>query len=243
MAYRAGARLLYIDYIQYHPTGVAWPEQMLGLLVSEALRAQGAQMVNADGEMFVDRLETRDALSAAIIRECGDRGKGVLTPTGMLGAWLDTPLIDILGGEGTFLRRFAGIHSRFKKYDIDPVKEPILMYPTQHYQNGGVETNVNGETNIPNLYVAGEVAGGVHGHNRLGSNSLVDIFVFGRRAGRYMAQKVRQVSIGELSLEHVRTYQESLKELKIASDTTSPLLLPDYRFEKALATVQHAKGN
>jgi hypothetical protein len=58
-----------------------------------------------------------------------------------------------------------------------------------------------------------------------------------------MAQKVRQVSIGELSLEHVRTYQESLKELKIASDTTSPLLLPDYRFEKALATVQHAKGN
>jgi aspartate oxidase len=243
MAYRAGAKLLYVDYIQYHPTGVAWPEQMLGLLVSEALRAQGAQVVNVDGEMFVDRLETRDALSAAIIRECGNRGKGVLTPTGMLGIWLDTPLIDILGGEGTFLRRFAGIHSRFKKYDIDPAKEPILMYPTPHYQNGGVETNVHGETNIPNLYVAGEVAGGVHGHNRLGSNSLLDIFVFGRRAGRYMAQKIGQVRDGKLSLEHVRAYHESLKEMKIISETCSPLLLPDYRFEKALTTVQHTKGS
>jgi succinate dehydrogenase/fumarate reductase flavoprotein subunit len=78
MAYRAGAKLIYMDFIQYHPTGIAWPEQMLGLLVSEALRAQGAQVVNVEGEMFVDRLETRDALSAAIIRECGERSKGVL---------------------------------------------------------------------------------------------------------------------------------------------------------------------
>ena len=243
MAYRAGAKLLYMGFIQYHPTGIAWPEQMLGLLISEALRAQGAQVVNAEGEMFVDRLETRDALSAAIIRECGERGKGVLTPTGMVGVWLDTPLIDLVGGgPGTFLRRFAGIHSRFKKYGIDPVKEPILVYPTQHYQNGGIETGVNGETNIPNLYVAGEVAGGVHGHNRLGSNSLVDIFVFGRRAGIDMARKVGQTKIGKLSLDHIRTYQESLRELGIMSETVSPMLLPDYRFEKALTTVQYTKG-
>jgi succinate dehydrogenase/fumarate reductase flavoprotein subunit len=242
MAYRAGAKLIYMDFIQYHPTGIAWPEQMLGLLVSEALRAQGAQMVNAEGEMFVDRLETRDALSAAIIRECGERGKGVLTPTGMVGVWLDTPLIDIIGGEGTFLRRFAGIHSRFKKYDIDPVKEPILIYPTQHYQNGGVQTNVNGETNIPNLYVAGEVAGGVHGHNRLGSNSLVDIFVFGRRAGIDMVGKVKQIKVGQLSLDHIKTYRETLVKEGIPSMSHSPILLPDYRFEKALTTVQHTKG-
>jgi succinate dehydrogenase / fumarate reductase flavoprotein subunit len=242
MAYRAGARLLYMDFIQYHPTGIAWPEQMLGLLVSEALRAQGAQVVNVEGEMFVDRLETRDALSAAVIRECGERGKGVLTPTGMVGVWLDTPLIDRIGGEGTFVRRFAGIHSRFKKYDIDPVKEPILIYPTQHYQNGGVQTNINGETNIPNLYVAGEVAGGVHGHNRLGSNSLVDIFVFGRRAGIDMAQKVKEIEVGKLGLNHVKAYHESLRGAQIFSGPRSPLLLPDYRFEKALTTVQHTKG-
>jgi succinate dehydrogenase / fumarate reductase flavoprotein subunit len=242
MAYRAGAKLLYIDFIQYHPTGVAWPEQMLGLLISEALRAQGAQVVNTDGEMFVDRLETRDALSAAIIRECGERGKGVLTPTGMVGVWLDTPLIDLLGEEGTFLRRFAGIHSRFKKYNIDSAKEPILIYPTQHYQNGGVLTNINGESNVPNLYVAGEVAGGVHGHNRLGSNSLVDIFVFGRRAGIDMARKVKEVQVGKLSLDHVKAYHESLRRAGITSEDQSPLLLPDYRFEKALTTVQHTKG-
>jgi succinate dehydrogenase / fumarate reductase flavoprotein subunit len=242
MAYRAGAKLIYMDFIQYHPTGIAWPEQMLGLLISEALRAQGAQVVNGEGEMFVDRLETRDALSAAIIRECGERNKGVLTPTGMVGVWLDTPLIDRIGGEGTFLRRFAGIHSRFKKYDIDPIKEPILIYPTQHYQNGGIETKVNGETNIPNLYVAGEVAGGVHGHNRLGSNSLVDIFVFGRRAGKDIARKIGQVKIGRLSLEHIKVYNEALQNAQIVSETFSPMLLPDYRFEKALTTVQYIKG-
>lgn len=242
MAYRAGAKLIYMDFIQYHPTGIAWPEQMLGLLISEALRAQGAQVVNSEGEMFVDRLETRDALSAAIIRECGERNKGVLTPTGMVGVWLDTPLIDRIGGKGTFLRRFAGIHSRFKKYDIDPIKEPILIYPTQHYQNGGIQTNVNGETNIPDLYVAGEVAGGVHGHNRLGSNSLVDIFVFGRRAGMDMARKIRQVKVGRLSLDHIKAYNESLQRAQIISETFSPMLLPDYRFEKALTTVQYTKG-
>jgi succinate dehydrogenase/fumarate reductase flavoprotein subunit len=242
MAYRAGAKLIYMDFIQYHPTGIAWPEQMLGLLISEALRAQGAQVVNGEGEMFVDRLETRDALSAAIIRECGERNKGVLTPTGMVGVWLDTPLIDRIGGEGTFLRRFAGIHSRFKKYNIDPAREPILIYPTQHYQNGGIETKVNGETNIPNLYVAGEVAGGVHGHNRLGSNSLVDIFVFGRRAGMDIARKIGQVKIGRLSLEHIKVYNEALQNAQIVSETCSPMLLPDYRFEKALTTVQYIKG-
>jgi succinate dehydrogenase / fumarate reductase flavoprotein subunit len=242
MAYRAGAKLIYMDFIQYHPTGIAWPEQMLGLLISEALRAQGAQVVNGEGEMFVDRLETRDALSAAIIRECGERNRGVLTPTGMVGVWLDTPLIDRIGGEGTFLRRFAGIHSRFKKYNIDPAREPILIYPTQHYQNGGIETKVNGETNIPNLYVAGEVAGGVHGHNRLGSNSLVDIFVFGRRAGMDIARKIGQVKIGRLSLEHIKVYNEALQNAQIVSEACSPMLLPDYRFEKALTTVQYIKG-
>jgi aspartate oxidase len=148
----------------------------------------------------------------------------------------------MIGGEGTFLRRFAGIQSRFKKYDIDPVKEPILIYPTQHYQNGGVQTNVNGETSIPNLYVAGEVAGGVHGHNRLGSNSLVDIFVFGRRAGIDMAGRVMQTKVGKLSLDHIEAYREALLKEGIHSISCSPMLLPDYRFEKALTTVQHTKG-
>jgi len=89
------------------------------------------------------------------------------------------------------MRRFAGIQHRFKKYGIDPTQEPLLVYPTQHYQNGGVAINVYGQSNVPFLYMAGEVAGGVHGHNRLGANSLVDIFVFGRRAGAAAARQAK----------------------------------------------------
>jgi succinate dehydrogenase / fumarate reductase flavoprotein subunit len=239
MAYRTGAKLLHPGYVQYHPTGAAWPEQMLGLLISEALRAQNSQLVNNNGDMFIYRLETRDAVASAIIRESSDRGNGVLTPTGMTGVWLDTPLIDMICGEGTFLRRFAGIHGRFRKYNIDPINEPILIYPTQHYQNGGVEIGAGGETNIPNLYMAGEVTGGIHGHNRLGSNSLQDIFVFGRRAGRRAAEKSRQVKIGKLSLQHIESYNTLLKEAQLATGKVSPLILPDYRFDKALTKIQH----
>lgn len=239
MAYRAGAKLLFMDYIQYHPTGMAWPEQMLGLLISEALRAQGAQVVNAEGVQFAHRLETRDALSAAIIRECTTAGQGVTTPTGMVGVWLDTPLIDLVCGEGTFIRRFAGIHDRFQKYGINPVKEPILVFPTQHYQNGGVEIDEHGRTAIPSLYLAGEVTGGVHGHNRLGSNSLLDIFVFGRRAGRHAAGSSAQEPGGKPTLNHLEAYHRKLEEQGIESTGTSPLLLPDYRFEKALTSLEH----
>lgn len=239
MAYRAGARLLYVESVQFHPTGTAWPEQKMGLLISEALRAQGAQVVNAEGEMFAASLETRDALAAAIIRECGDRGKGIKTPTGMIGVWLDTPLIDMIHGAGTFNRRFAGIYSRFKKDGIDPLVEPILVYPTQHYQNGGVAINRYGETSIPNLYAVGEVSGGVHGHNRLGSNSLVDIFVFGRRAGKDAAEKVGGIEFAGPTLEHVRRFEESLKEAGISASCQSPMVLPDYRFEKALTSIEH----
>ncbi len=239
MAYRAGAELRYVGYVQYHPTGAAWPEQMLGLLISEALRAQGAQVVNREGELFVDRLETRDVLSAAIIRECGHRDLGVVTPTTMMGVWLDTPLIDQIGGEGTFIHRFAGIASRFRKYDIDPVTEPILVYPTQHYQNGGVRIDEYGRSHVPNLYVVGEASGGIHGHNRLGSNSLVDIFVFGRRAGQHAASSLESGQSGPMSLDHLSGYSRKLKELGLRASGTSPLVLPDYRFEKALATVQH----
>jgi succinate dehydrogenase / fumarate reductase flavoprotein subunit len=241
MAYRIGAKFIYIDFIQYHPTGAAWPEQMLGLLISEAVRAQGAQLVNVDGKMFVNRLETRDAVSAMNIRECGERGKGVLTPTGMRGVWLDTPIVDMIYGEGMFIKRFAGIHRRFKKYNIDPIKEPILVFPTQHYQNGGIQIDVNGDTNIPNLYMVGEVAGGVHGHNRLGANSLVDVFVFGHKAGRHAAQNIGKTKTGKLSLHHVNSHTEFLKRSNIASEIVSPMLLPDYRFEKALTSVQYVK--
>ena len=98
IAYRAGARMVFMDAVQYHPTGVAYPEQIVGLLVTEKVRGLGAQLVNDEGRRFIFDLETRDTVSAAIIRECLERGKGVQTNTGMVGVWLDSPMIEILRG-------------------------------------------------------------------------------------------------------------------------------------------------
>jgi len=229
IAYRAGAPLLHMDAIQYHPTGAAWPEQMLGQLITEALRGNGAQLVNVDGDRFINELETRDLTSSAIIREVRDRKKGIRTPTGMEGVWLDTALIDIRGGAGKLDRMFAGIVHRFKEYGIDVHKEPILVFPTQHYQNGGVEIDALGRTSIMGLFAAGEVSGGVQGRNRLGGNSLVDIFVFGRRAGKAAAEYAREAApAGSLSLDHVRRYHRELAEAGIPKGKLSPMLLPDY---------------
>ncbi len=229
IAYRAGARLLYMDAIQYHPTGAAWPEQMLGWLCTEALRGTGAHLVNVEGRRFINELETRDATSSAILREVDHRGKGIRTPAGNGGVWVDTPIIDMIGGAGKIHRLFAGLERRFKSYGIDMTKEPLLVYPTQHYQNGGVEMmDDSGRSSVPNLFLAGEVAGGVQGRNRLGGNSLVDIFVFGRRAGKAAALQAREVELGRLTLEHVRDYHRELEQAGIDNGKRSPLLLPDY---------------
>jgi succinate dehydrogenase / fumarate reductase flavoprotein subunit len=115
------------------------------------------------------------------------------------------------------------------------------VYPTQHYQNGGVSITAHGETSVPNLYAVGEVSGGVHGHNRLGSNSLLDIFVFGQRAGAHAAEKSRSTRIGRLNLDHVRAYHQELEQAQVPTSQVSPILLPDYRFEKALTTVEHVQ--
>jgi succinate dehydrogenase / fumarate reductase flavoprotein subunit len=146
----------------------------------------------------------------------------------MQGVWLDTPLVDLLGHRGKMERQFTGIYKRFKEYGIDCTQEPILMFPTQHYQNGGLLTDVDAQTRIPGLYAAGEVGGGVHGRNRLGANSLVDIFVFGRKAGLHAARMAKEVTVGRLTLEHVRAHEGELKRAGIETHRVSPVLLPDY---------------
>jgi succinate dehydrogenase/fumarate reductase flavoprotein subunit len=228
IAYRAGAKLIYMDTMQYHPTGVAHPPQILGLLVTEKVRTLGAQLVNKDGERFIHHLETRDTVASAIIRECR-RGKGLVTPTGQPCVWLDSPMIEVLRGPGTILKEVPAMYRQFARFGIDMSREPILMYPTLHYQNGGILINPQAETNIPGLFAAGEVEGGVHGRNRLIGNSTLDIFVFGRRAGRSAGKFAKECQPGKLSLEHVRRWQQQLKESGLAgSRPVSPLLLPDY---------------
>ncbi|HAL60828.1 MAG TPA: succinate dehydrogenase/fumarate reductase flavoprotein subunit [Chloroflexi bacterium] len=228
LAYRVGAKLAFIDTMQYHPTGAAYPEQILGQLVTEKVRGLGAQLVNVEGEQFVYPLETRDVESAAIIRECIERKKGVVTPTGQQGVWLDSPMIDILKGSGTIQTNLPAMVRQFGRFDIDMTKEPILVYPTLHYQNGGIAIKPDGSTDIPNLYVAGEVAGGVHGRNRLMGNSLLEITVYGRRAGKAAALRAKEVELGELTLEHLRDWERQLKEANLEPQIVSPLLLPDY---------------
>ena len=231
LAYRAGAKLLYPDTLQYHPTGAAYPEQIFGALVTEKVRSLGAKLINVDGEVFMHPLETRDVSAASIIRECSDRGKGVTTPEGV-GVWLDTPMIELKGGEGTIEKRIPAMLRMFGKYDIDIRKEPILVYPTLHYQNGGIDIASNGQSNVENLFVAGEAVGGIHGRNRLMGNSLLDIIVFGRNAGRNAAEKSKDVQVSELTLAHVDAFKKEMEEAGIHSDIVSPKLLPDYRRHK-----------
>lgn len=228
MGYRAGAPLLYQDTIQYHPTGVAYPSQIFGALVTEKVRSLGAMLVNKDGEAFMHPLETRDVSAASIIRECSERGKGVDTPIGT-GVWLDTPMIERLGGEGTIEKRIPAMLRMYLNYGIDMRELPILVYPTLHYQNGGLEIGGDGFTKVmDNLLVAGEAVGGIHGRNRLMGNSLLDIIVFGRNAGKAAAGRAKEVELGSMNIDHVEAYAEELSAAGLDTQDVSPLLLPKY---------------
>ena len=232
LGYRAGAKLLYADTLQYHPTGAAYPEQIFGALVTEKVRSLGAKLVNVDGEVFMHPLETRDVAAASIIRECNARGEGVETGSG-LGVWLDTPMIELKNGEGTIEKRIPAMMRMFAKYGIDIRKEPILVYPTLHYQNGGLDITADGmTTNVENLFVAGEAVGGIHGRNRLMGNSLLDIIVFGRTAGKNAAAKSKETTVGALTLAHVDAFAKEMAEAGIKTDMVSPKLLPDYTHKR-----------
>jgi succinate dehydrogenase/fumarate reductase flavoprotein subunit len=228
MAYRAGAKLLYMDSVQYHPTGSVFPEQIAGFLITEKIRGAGGQPLNKNGELFVWPREPRDVESSAFIRECVERKMGVETPSGRWGVWLDSPLIDMIHGEGYINKQFPAMHRQFIRYGIDITDEPMLVYPSLHYQNGGIEINEKAESNIPGLYVAGEATGGVHGRNRLMGNSVLDYNVFGRRAGIYASEYIKTSSLGKLTMSHIIDYEKQLKAAGIETDLITPILLPLY---------------
>jgi len=229
LAYRAGAELMFIDTMQYHPTGAIYPLPILGQLVTEKVRTLGAQLVNIRGEQFVMPLEPRDVVASAIIRECRERGLGIPTPHGEVGVWLDSPMIDVIRGDGTIARELPAMVRQFRRHNIDITREPIIVYPTLHYQNGGIKIDTEGATSVPGLFAAGECTGGVHGRNRLIGNSTLDLFVFGRRAGRAAGQYSRELKRGSPTLEHVQRWQQELQRAGIARQRpVSPRLLPNY---------------
>jgi succinate dehydrogenase / fumarate reductase flavoprotein subunit len=239
LAYRVGARLAFIDTMQYHPTGAAYPEQILGQLVTEKVRGLGAQVCNVQGEQFIHPLETRDVEAAAFIRECTERGKGVVTLTGQMGVWLDAPLIDLIKGPGTIARELPAMVRQFNRFGIDLAHEPILVYPTLHYQNGGIAIQPDAGTAIPGLYVAGEAAGGIHGRNRLMGNSLLDICVFGRRAGAAATIWAREALPGNPTLAHLDEWKRFRSEAGLDDGPASPVILPDYTRKTPLTVLNH----
>ena len=232
MAYRAGAPLLYAYTLQYHPTGAAYPSQIFGALVTEKVRSIGAQLINADGEAFMYPLETRDVCASSVIRECR-KGNGIDTFNGGQGIWLDSPMIDMIHGEGTIEKRIPAMLRMYLKYGIDMRNQPILIYPTLHYQNGGIKIADNGMSDVENLFVAGEAVGGIHGENRLMGNSLLDIIVFGRNAGINAAAVAKNTTVSDkLNLDHVDSFKKEMADAGITTDAVSPKLLPNYTKQK-----------
>jgi aspartate oxidase len=184
-AYRAGARLVDMGSMQLHPTVFIWPQVLYGKLASEMMRSLGARLYNAKGEPFVDPFEGRDVIAATILRELS-QGRGVTAPNGIQGVWFDTPAIS----RSKALLFYQTIYRASLAANYNFLNFPLLVTPAQHYQNGGIKIDEECRTSVPGLWAAGEVAGGVHGINRIGGNSIADILVFGRRAGLNAARSL-----------------------------------------------------
>ena len=169
LARAAGARLADLEFVQFHPTAVTGIRGREGFLVTEAVRGEGATLHGPDGERFVDELAPRDAVARAIFR--------VLRETGAPAVHLDMTAIDPA--------RFPNVVEALRDAGLDPARERVPVAPASHYVMGGIETDLDGRSSVPGLYAVGEVAcTGLHGANRLASNSLSECFVFGHRAAR-----------------------------------------------------------
>ncbi|HEY6045341.1 MAG TPA: FAD-binding protein [Pyrinomonadaceae bacterium] len=192
LAYDAGAELMDMEFVQFHPTGMVWPPGVQGILVTEAVRGEGGVLTNKDGERFMQRydpdkmeLSTRDVVARAIYTEARE-GRG--TEHG--GAYLD-----ISHKPAEYVKKkLPSMYHQFRELaDVDITKGPMEVGPTCHYMMGGIRVDAeSAQTNVPGLFAAGEAAAGLHGANRLGGNSLSDLLVFGRRAGLAAAAQAKQ---------------------------------------------------
>jgi L-aspartate oxidase len=225
LAYRLGARLRELDSFQYHPTGIAHPPHLAGGLVSEAARSAGAKLINGEGERFVDELQPRDVVASAILRECTE-GRGI-ERDGQVGVFLDTPTLEH-ENPGILEKRLVTLRHLARKCGHDAALEPFLVTPTLHYQNGGVAIDTAGASSVAGLYCIGELAGGIHGRNRLMGNALLDILSIGRRAGAHAAGTAGSFIGGRAGIGHVHAWQRELTLAGLPLDVKAPQLFPTY---------------
>jgi succinate dehydrogenase / fumarate reductase flavoprotein subunit len=188
LGYDAGAELVDMEFVQFHPTGMVWPPGVVGLLVTEAVRGEGGILRNRDGERFMERydakrmeLSTRDVVARAIYTEVQE-GRG--SPRG--GVFLDVSHLP----PAAVKRKLPSMYDQFRELaGVDITREPMEIGPTCHYAMGGLKVDAfSGITRVPGLFAVGECSGGMHGANRLGGNSLSDLVVFGKRTGEGAAQ-------------------------------------------------------
>ena len=204
LAYDAGAELMDMEFVQFHPTGMVWPPGVQGILVTEAVRGEGGVLRNKDGERFMERydpekmeLSTRDVVARAIYTEAKE-GRG--TEHG--GAYLD-----ISHKPAEYVKKkLPSMYHQFRELaDVDITQGPMEVGPTCHYMMGGVRVEAEtAQATVAGLFAAGEAAAGLHGANRLGGNSLSDLLVFGRRAGVAAAEHAKPaglVAIDEQQIE------------------------------------------
>jgi succinate dehydrogenase / fumarate reductase flavoprotein subunit len=210
LAYEAGAELMDMEFVQFHPTGMVWPPGVQGILVTEAVRGEGGILRNKLGQRFMEKydpkrmeLSTRDVVARAIYTEVRE-GRG--TEHG--GAYLD-----ISHKPAEYVKKkLPSMYHQFKELaDVDITKEPMEVGPTCHYMMGGIRVEAEtGQSSMPGIFAAGEAAAGLHGANRLGGNSLSDLLVFGRRAGMAAAAHAKQKAYASLDNTQM---QDAEKEL------------------------------
>jgi fumarate reductase (CoM/CoB) subunit A len=210
LGYRAGAELIDMEMVQFHPTGAVYPYDARGRLVTEAVRGEGGVLLNSKGERFMERydperkeLSTRDVVARAIAREIAE-GRG--TPRG--GVWLDVTHLPASQIE----EKLPLMLEQFLAFGIDIRCERMEVSPTAHHFMGGLRITPSCETTVPGLYACGEAAGGVHGANRLGGNSLAETQVFGKRAGEAAGRAPsRGIRIDSRPLEKYRRTMDDFR--------------------------------
>ncbi|MDK2974051.1 MAG: fumarate reductase (CoM/CoB) subunit [Methanofollis sp.] len=200
IGYRAGAELIDMEMVQFHPTGAVYPYDARGRLVTEAVRGEGGRLINAAGERFMNcydpermELSTRDVVARAIATEVLE-GRG--TKNG--GVWLDVTHLPARRIE----ERLPVMLEQFLRFGVDIRTEPMEVAPTAHHIMGGLSITPEGQTTLPGLFACGECSGGVHGANRLGGNALADTQVFGKRAGEAAGRSPeRRATIDRVQVE------------------------------------------